>query len=330
MISELSGKAFGYKGEFVAVAVTLTTLLAPLIILLGLTGQFIKESLKVLLNVVSDSWVYSSRVFIIFCALAALLLCVPRNMRLLGFANLAALVCIVFLVFLIFVDFFIDAMDPAIDSPQIDLAKWSMSGLESFVTIVFAYSSHTTLLPILSGSTPGRKNLHTMIFIAQIIGFILFSIAGIFGYLHFGNEVRANILKSKEITSYAVAALFLAISNILSYPLVVIPTKNGIIWILSQMTKRNLKSKSADLAITASIIVLASLIAFFVRDLRRFYNLIGSIAGSFILMILPASLFFMLADRRKRVENIAMILVFLLGLIILFGGTISAIYGWFS
>ena len=302
---QLGRMALGLPGELSALASLVFYLLGGLIAYSSVVGQYLSRSLVFFINPSKVPW-YCSEKFL--TVLAGVLLILPlsclRDMRLLARTSLAGLLCMLYICLLTVVDFFVDRNTAA----PIVLVRFSMAFFSAFCTILFAYTNHFTmvaLVPVLKDPSPVR--LSKLNLISSVIVFAVYALVGGFGYGHFGDDLKGNILTAPASPSwpYAIAQFAVGLVIICSYPLLADPARAAIEQIIAMClgTKRTTQSvwwkKTAfprHLAITLLLVTLSTVIAVtLAKQVLLILGVFTALGGSLLMYIFPTLYFLRLA-----------------------------------
>uniref|UniRef100_A0A8C7Y3D0 Solute carrier family 38 member 8a n=1 Tax=Oryzias sinensis TaxID=183150 RepID=A0A8C7Y3D0_9TELE len=159
-------------------------------------------------------------------------------------------------------------------------------------TICFGFQCHEASIAIYS-SMEDRQLSHwvAVSVVAMVICLIIYSLTGVYGYLTFGREVKADILMSYASSDVMmlVARLLFGVSIITIYPILVLLGRSVIQDSLRSWQRRQregvasakLERRSRYL-LTVLWIIITLLIAVFVPDISKVIGVIGGISAFFI------------------------------------------------
>ncbi|KAM6937733.1 putative sodium-coupled neutral amino acid transporter 8a [Xenentodon cancila] len=184
---------------------------------------------------------------------------------------------------------------PAILARSTPLYSSGMSSWASMFsvipTICFGFQCHEASVAIYSSMENQRLSHWAFIsVVAMIICLIIYSLTGVYGYLTFGKDVKADILMS--YTSYdimiLIARLLFGVSIITIYPIIVLLGRSVIQEPLVNWWQNRggavtveLESRSRYM-LTVLWVTLTLLIAVFVPDISKVIGVIGGISAFFI------------------------------------------------
>lgn len=323
----LGRMAFGQAGEIFAVVITLLYLMGGLIAYATYTSVYFSSFLCFATGVAKNSaWYVNSNVIIgISAALIFPLACV-RDLSKLSKASVVGMACMGFVCVLTVVDYFIDT--ETVSKASYTAIKLSYPALQSFTLILFAFCNHFTMLtivPTFIDPTPARRS--KLLVISSSVVFVFYFLVSLFGYLHFGDDVRKNILLAPITTApYAIAQLLVASVIILSFPLLCDPTKTCVEFLVSKA----IGAPSAAGAHVRNFVITGSLVAFSALSAMTLADVILPILGAFtslcgsMLMFIFPSLYFLRLSDKYRVSPAERAIAFAnigVGIVVLIFGT---------
>lgn len=146
------------------------------------------------------------------------------------------------------------------------------------------------------GEDKETRNKH-IVYVAMGISFMIYMTAGIFGYMHFGENTESNILLNYELNSTTWVVYVVMISTILvCFPLNVFPLREMIDDMIkayfvpqtSQSTESNF-SWCRHIAETVAIILAALTVSVIVDDVGVVFGITGATACTAVAYVLPCA-----------------------------------------
>eukprot|EP00931_Biecheleriopsis_adriatica_P081424 TRINITY_DN54756_c0_g1_i1.p1 TRINITY_DN54756_c0_g1~~TRINITY_DN54756_c0_g1_i1.p1 ORF type:complete len:599 (-),score=85.28 TRINITY_DN54756_c0_g1_i1:114-1706(-) len=184
---------------------------------------------------------------------------------------------------------------------------------------VSAYSCHIAVMPIYDSLGPSHtpRTMMNVVLLSLVLSFSFYELVGLSGYLCFGRDVDANILKSmvasNGLTIGSILATFgVSLTLICSIPIVIWPVRSVILWSIqlfaekreeaetSIVDRRDSVAKAAEFAekgptyaewtgVTAGIMIVVLVLAWACPDVKKSLSVVGSLGGAFIVFIYPAA-----------------------------------------
>lgn len=284
---------------------------------------------------------YTSRAFFIFTTSAVIIfpLSLFKTMDKLGNVSILGMVGMFYIVMLTIVHFFID-LSANLDLSKIQYFAASSKGLIASTTIISAFESHTSVLPLVETlKKPTPRRVLQFIAISTTITCVIYLVTGIAGYLHFGPETPEDILnavKPPPIT-YIIARIILTLVNSLSFPLLVLPARSCVEWpfyaFLPAFMARIAGGKRASLLfhflLTFLIVFITAIVAYFSTSIQTIFGLVGAVCGSLLVYVLP-SLYYLkckgkdaLESKLFSMETVACYFNIIIGILFLVAGVVS-------
>lgn len=207
--------------------------------------------------------------------------------------------------------------------------------VSAFSTIGMAFVNHSIVVEATSGlRNPTHYRQHTLTYASSIVTTSLYILTSVTGYLHFGNDVKGNILDSYgengglEIT---LARILVAICIALTYPAFITPARaclSGLFktnsdyrrvdsgvrggeghLLLSDLdieddipTSRKWSVAGVRVAQTLFIFGLSFMIAVLVPSLDKIFAFFGSLTGSLVVYVLPVWFFINIGSRYRLIH----------------------------
>jgi amino acid permease len=314
----LGNMAFGVAGEVMAMVSLILFLIGGLIFYISLAQMFITDFLQFVIPSLAN---YTSSLPLIFTVAIALLimpLAVQRDMSVLAKGAMIGMICMGYILALTVVDYFY-ALGTGSVATDVDMFVSLEVGqfFRTFSSMLFAFVNHFTMLsvvPVMIDPSPKRRMTLTLGSGGVVIGFYL--LVAVCGYLHFGNAVPKFILSACTSDSagaqwaYKIGSLLMGLVLILSYPLLLDPTRGTIEGAMIRFAGSPARSPVRSLIITASIVGISTFTALTFKDqVSTILRIFVAFAGSLLLFIFPAGFFLRFQDK-YRVSAVERILAY--------------------
>lgn len=274
--------------------------------------------------------------------------CLPKRLGVLSVVSLFAIIAVCYFTLMIIVYAFIGTEDnynvemPSIVNDfqgvkdQVVLFNWSAQFFQAAPIICFAYQCHLTSIAVykeLSNPTPARMGVVT--FIALGLCGLLYTSAGLFGYLTFGSETQSDVLvnyTSDEIP-VQICRVCMAVVAAFSYPILNFVTRlgcNDLVVRLSSAAGMKIDNPEADKSnlrfytITTIFFVGTLLIAMFVPNVNDIISIIGSIFATLFIFGFPGA-FMVTMGLKKDTPNEKYVYIAIGALYLIFGFVVGSI-----
>uniref|UniRef100_H2SFG2 Solute carrier family 38 member 8a n=1 Tax=Takifugu rubripes TaxID=31033 RepID=H2SFG2_TAKRU len=173
-------------------------------------------------------------------------------------------------------------------APVCRMSSWA-STFTVIPTICFGFQCHEASITIYSNMENQRLSHWILVcVISMIVCLIIYSLTGVYGYLTFGKEVKADVLMSysSDDVVMIIARLLFAVSLVTIYPIVLLLGRSVI---QDHLLRRwrpcagvsALESRSRYV-VTVLWITVTLLFAIFVPDISKIISVIGGISAFFI------------------------------------------------
>ncbi|PJF18168.1 hypothetical protein PSACC_02021 [Paramicrosporidium saccamoebae] len=185
--------------------------------------------------------------------------------------------------------------------------------------ILFSFNCHFTLPTITRDlERPTAERNRSVIVASSCAAATFYLLIGISGYLQFGPQITGDMLAAKPSSpAYIIGQLSIAVVNVVSFPLIIIPVRGIIQWGCSKLGPFRPNSIAGSDALQGAAIILVGLITSSqFQSTAKVFDLIGSICGGPVTLLLPA-LFFRRSTGRI---NPTVLILYIFGLCMLFGG----------
>jgi len=293
-LQDIGRHYLGPNGEM-AVNMTLVALLvcASLAILLAVVELVVplwRLAIEGNDSTIKDHAWYCQQWFVMLvCVLLVYPISIPNNLKPLRYSSGGAVVSI-FLVFIFLVIRFcqngVTKTAPIrmfVDSPVVALA----------LPIQFlSYCSQFNVVGLYDELGRHKKHINKVIHISVGITCTLYTLFGVLAYLYFGDETQkySMILDGfRNDKLMSVAGCMIALTNILKFPLIILPFRNTVNHILFGEYEYDLVVSMFE---TLLLLIIIYFLAWLVGDLALGLELSGPTVGVFICFILPAMLYY--------------------------------------
>ena len=178
------------------------------------------------------------------------------------------------------------------------------------------------------------RNRLKLAFWTSFITFLVYMCFSICNYLHFGQFLEEDVLATQNPTpkSYQVARIAVAGVYFLSYPLILIPTRGCLDWLLAipfQHKKAWQKSETSR-RIVETIFIFSLVLPVSIHFPDEVAEILGygsSVCGSLLVYIFP-SIFFLKMTCIPQISNAEIFAAYfnlVLGFVVMVGGTIGTL-----
>ncbi|CAD2221543.1 transmembrane amino acid transporter [Angomonas deanei] len=200
-------------------------------------------------------------------------------------------------------------------------------------TIIFACQVQMNAFEIYHESAnPSSRTMFRNASFAMGLCGVLYVIAGVLGYAHFGSKVQSSILlqyQPRVDKEFWPAYFGIIFKLCIAYALHQLPMRDGLYYFLKlDVEKMNWCLNAAICAVLAAVNLILGI---FIPDLSVVLGLTGSLTGSFIAFIIPAFLYMYCGNWHLRSVGFLMYFgtwfLLLVGGIALTWGTIASLYG---
>jgi sodium-coupled neutral amino acid transporter 7/8 len=312
---QLANALGGPKLEFLTVIFIIAVMFAPIIVYIRLSSAY-------LVNVMYYFWGISSEHHVVEILLSIFVLWpmswIRDGRRLAQFSSLGML-GMIYVAGLSLVDFLLST---SWDFSAVQWFNYESTWKEAFgclSMILFSFNCHFTLPIILRElERPTAERSRKMIITSNCAAATFYLLIGVSGYLQFGPQITGDMLAIKPSNAaYIFGQLSIAVVNVVSFPLIIIPVRGIIQWGCSKLGRNGLNQIEGSDALQGAIIILVGLLVNSqFQSTAKVLDLIGSICGGPVTLILPA-LFF---RRSVSTTNPIILILYIFGLCMLFGG----------
>uniref|UniRef100_A0A1X7VE06 Amino acid transporter transmembrane domain-containing protein n=1 Tax=Amphimedon queenslandica TaxID=400682 RepID=A0A1X7VE06_AMPQE len=215
-----------------------------------------------------------------------------------------------------------------------EISLWKSAGILHTVPIyAMSLSCHLQLVAIIKeiigeireGDIESRLRIKSIIARAILMVSVVYGSAALFGHIAFsGSGVKGDVLANFDDGLLAqLTRIGFVLSVVVSFPFMVNPCRSTVYSFLYGKTE-NYISNPKHFYITLAIITTSFLVAVFTPNIELVLALTGSVLGAIICFIFP-SLSYLYAIKEKNENTHKALVVLLVGMVLLFGGTISAL-----
>jgi amino acid permease len=216
---------------------------------------------------------------------------VQRELNTLRHASMFSIVAITYFILCIVGHAVADGKTAVTTLAQLDPWVLSNEMIVGITLIMFAYSCQSNVFEVFGEMSPRAVSTLTQSSgISVAISFLLYMLAGWFGYVNFGRAVSGAVLDEyhpRRNPAMMVAFLCLAIKLCTSFLLCMHPTRDSVLYTAnwgSYMTVAPLKR----IAVTVVLCVLALLCGLFIPSITVVFSLLGGVGGAFLGFLFPA------------------------------------------
>lgn len=229
-------------------------------------------------------------------------LSIPKQINSLRYASAIGVTCMFYFVIVIVVHSCMNSFENGKAKHDLAMVKGGNGALIGFSLFIFAYLCQTNCFEVyteLSKPSPARITLHTGI--SMTFCCALYILAGVFGYLEFGEEMTDSILLMYDIRNdvmVLIAYIGIAVKMCVGFAICMLPTRDSLYYCLAAFWPTFRHIRDVPFWLHALIIVIMSVLALilglFIPSVDIVFGLVGSFSGGFLGFIYPA-LFIMYA-----------------------------------
>lgn len=287
---------------------------------------------------VRSTW--GNRVLVIMIwACVMLPLSIPKEINSLRYFSIIGVSCMMYFVIIIIVHAGMNGFKDGKAIHKVGMFKTGNNALVGFSNFLFAFLAQTNVFEVARETpnpTPRRVTIDMAV--SQTICCVLYILAGVFGYLDFGEEITDSILLYYNVRSdakVAVAYVGIAIKMCVGFAICMQPSRDAVYYCLGWHFPMFKDIRTVPFWLNAAICTFMSIVALvlgiFIPSVNIVFGLVGSFCGGFLGFIFPA-LFVMYAGNwgLKQVgwfHYICTYLLLIAGVIAVVFGTVAAIYG---
>ncbi|KAM4618524.1 putative sodium-coupled neutral amino acid transporter 8a [Polymixia lowei] len=238
-------------------------------------------------------WYTDQRIaLLLLCVLLILPLSIPREISIQKYISVLGTLAATYLTIAIIIKYH------TAPSIQVHITPLYSSGISSWAsmfsvipTICFGFQCHEASIAIYSSMENQRLSHWVLIsVVSMIFCLVIYSLTGVYGYLMFGKDVKADILMSytSDDVLMLIARLLFGISIITIYPIILLLGRSVIQDPLLSWRRRVVGMVTEEFEnrsryiLTVLWIIVTLLIAMFVPDISKVISAIGGISAFFI------------------------------------------------
>lgn len=287
----VSGNLISFCGSFIFYL----GCILPLIFYLKISVDFF-DSIGLFLGFKSHKFLIS----IVITLLNALLCIIYMDANGLEFISIVSLIAL--LIFIIYISNDFIASINQIDFRDLKIFDLDNRSLNGISFIIFVFISHSSILPIVECIETLERSKDVII-ISNIISTIVYIIVGFFGFCVFPNSEKNYLQNKGETTKGKITLIFfLAIVNVLSFPLMMIPARRNVVSLINffktfTTTKR---MEILNIAFNSAICLFFMILMGETCILDSMFFLVGSL----IMFIIPIYLFYKIVKDISKIEKL--------------------------
>lgn len=273
---------------------------------------------------------------IMACVLLVAPVCARRRLGKSTMTNWIALSCIFYVWCLFMVKSFVKATDSGDASDDVTTSMGPVGAINVLSTVpvyIFAFTCHQNMFPITNEiKDPSPRKLGGVATAAVSTALALYVAAATLGYAVYGSTVKENFLLALPDGPLVTAGrFFMAISNVLSFPLQCHPCRRSLTVLIGRVTGESYEypekgERMLRRYLTCAICIGTVIVATFVDDMGMVFSIIGTVGSNTICLIMPAYLYIKTFESNES-SSVIMIsmakLQLLIGLIVLPSGLFS-------
>ncbi|CAL1595302.1 unnamed protein product [Knipowitschia caucasica] len=229
---------------------------------------------------------------VLLCLCLVLPMSIPKEIRVQKYISVLGTFAAVYLTIAIIIKYYTMPSVLPRSTALISTGTGSWASMFGAVpTICFGFQCHEASIAIYS-SMENQKLSHWVLIsvLSMVICLVIYSLTGVYGYLTFGEEVKADILMSYagHDVLMVVARLLFGVSIITVYPIIVLLSRSVIQeplmrWRRSRTgTVSEAFERSSRVLLSSLWIIVTLLIAMYVPDISKVISVIGGISAFFI------------------------------------------------
>lgn len=266
-------------------------------------------------------------------------LSIPKQINSLRYASAIGVSCMFYFVIVVIVHSCMNGFEDGKPKHDIKMFKGGNGAVVGFSLFIFSYLCQTNCFEVyteLNKPSPARITMHTAISMAFCC--TLYILAGIFGYLEFGEGMDESILLKYNIRSdvmVAIAYVGVGIKMCVGFAICMLPTRDSLYYCLAYRWPMFKSVRDVPywlhVIIITTMSVLALVLGLFTPDVEMVFGLVGSFSGGFLGFIYPA-FFIMYAGGWSLKEvgwfhYISTYALLFAGVVAITFGTVAAVYG---
>lgn len=283
---------------------------------------------------------WGNRVLVIIIWLVAMLpLTIPKEINSLRYASVFGVTCMMYFVVVIVVHCCLNGFHDGKPIHKMAMFKGGNDAVVGFSMFIFAFLAQTNGCRIyVESRKPSPAHIARDTGISMTACCVLYILAGIFGYLDFGEAITGSILRFYDVRSdvmVAISYVGIGVKMCVGFAICMQPSRDAVYYCLGDFWPMFKDLKTVPFWLNAVICsfmsVVALVLGLFIPNVSVVFSLVGSFCGGFLGFIFPA-LFIMYAGnwglRQVGWFNwLSTYALLIAGVIAVVFGTVAAIYG---
>ena len=265
---------------------------------------------------------FSTGIVLAVSALVIFPLAMMKDLKRLSTLSILGMACVGYITILSVWNLASVGFSKNFDDGEPAMFRFSSSIFTVIANMIFAFANHFTIVgivPRLERPLPGRRR--SMIVVSQLITTAIYLTVSLSGFWAFGKDIKSDILDSSNHIAFVIGKAAIAITIVLSYPLLLDPARSSAMFLINKGQGK--PSQAKHTLVTAVFVAAAGLIGgFFFNQVNPLMNIFTSLAGSTLSFIFPA-LYFMRLKYKYPVASVELIFSY----IVLIVGSICAVIG---
>ncbi|CAC9499969.1 amino_acid_transporter_-_putative [Leishmania infantum] len=284
--------------------------------------------------------VWGNRVLVIIIWSCVMLpLSIPKEINSLRYFSVVGVSCMMNFVAVIVIHSAMNGFKNGRPIHQPHMFKTGNNAIVGFSSILFAFLAQTNVFEVARETpnpTPGR--ISKDLAISQVVCCALYVLAGVFGYLEFGEQITDSILLYYNVRSdvlVAIAYVGIGVKMCVGFAICMQPSRDAVYyclgWHFSMFKDIRTVPFWLNAVICTGLSVLALVLGLFIPNVNVVFGLVGSFCGGFLGFIYPA-LYVMYAGNwgLRQVgwlHYVSTYLLLIAGVVAVVFGTVASIYG---
>lgn len=252
---------------------------------------------------IGEYWPLKREYLIIWLAIAFLLpLSVPRKLDPLKYTSFLAISCVVYVLIMV--------MSDAAKTTSDDVRALNVSPrfFLAFPLMLVAFTGHYNVLRLYADlQERSAKKMCQIVSVCVVLCLLLYGLMGLFGYMHFGEElIKSNVLNSytDRDNQYALWARFsMGFVIIFSYPLVHNALRNNFDMLVFKASPTAESPYKRLVPITVAVTAAAATIGILIPQVGIVLGFNGTIGGVLIVYILPGLMYLRLTSAAAKAKD---------------------------
>ncbi|KAG5499309.1 hypothetical protein JIQ42_04123 [Leishmania sp. Namibia] len=276
---------------------------------------------------------------IVIWACVMLPLSIPKEINSLRYFSIIGVSCMMNFVIVIIIHSAMNGFENGRPIHRPQMFKTGNSAIVGFSKILFAFLAQTNVFEVARETpkpTPGRISKDMAI--SQVVCCALYVLAGVFGYLEFGEQVTDSILLYYNVRSdllVAIAYVGIAVKMCVGFAICMQPSRDAAYYCLGWHFPvfKDIRTVPfwLNAVVCAGFSVLALVLGLFIPSVDIVFGLVGSFSGGFLGFIFPA-LFIMYAGNwgLRQVgwfHYLSTYSLLIAGVVSVVFGTVASVYG---